>query len=228
MAHLIKVLTHLKALTTLTLDENNLGRKGMDALGKFALPNMENLTSLSIRNNNICAEGAKALANALPSLKKLTYIDLSGNNIRSEGATALTHAINVIARVKLPDPEKIVDILEKSLHFINNYHTFERGVKASALAASYRMGSDNLLIAHIDLSLNNIHDSGILSILNILTVMPRLNTLSLVGNTIKTKTVRDKLSECINKYPDIIKYNKEDLNITPSIRTRMSRIFSPK
>eukprot|EP00968_Pinguiococcus_pyrenoidosus_P003592 scaffold239_cov226-Pinguiococcus_pyrenoidosus.AAC.1 len=49
-----------------------------------------NETALSLVNNSIGAEGAKALAErGLPSVPQLTQLDLSSNSIGDEGATAL-------------------------------------------------------------------------------------------------------------------------------------------
>ena len=55
----------------------------------------KSLTSINLENNQIGAEGGKALAEGIAVSKSLTSIDLCGNEIGPEGATALGPAIAV-------------------------------------------------------------------------------------------------------------------------------------
>jgi len=49
------------------------------------LPQLNQLTTLELNNNNISDEGVKALALALPQLNQLTTLILLDNNIGDEG-----------------------------------------------------------------------------------------------------------------------------------------------
>ena len=75
----------LPGLAVLTLRDNNIGTEGAKAIAA-SLPG---LTSLDLGNNNIGTEGAKAIAASLPGL---TSLDLGNNNIGAEGAKALLNA----------------------------------------------------------------------------------------------------------------------------------------
>ena len=70
---------NLKNLRTLVVCENNVRGKGAKALAKS--PNLVNLTTLDIGYNTIGAKGARALAES-PNLKNLRTLDITCNQIR--------------------------------------------------------------------------------------------------------------------------------------------------
>jgi Leucine-rich repeat (LRR) protein len=101
----IHFLTHLTALTQLSLESNNIGALGAQAIallsnltyldlrknniqdsGTHTLTQLTALTHLNLEENNIGALGAQAIA----LLPKLTYLDLKKNNIQDADTHALT------------------------------------------------------------------------------------------------------------------------------------------
>eukprot|EP00962_Isochrysis_galbana_P025283 scaffold7764_cov94-Isochrysis_galbana.AAC.1 len=79
-------------LRVLSLGENSIGDEGARALAG-ALPRATALKELDLYNNSIGAEGARALAGALPSATALEKLYLNSNSIGDEGARALAVAL---------------------------------------------------------------------------------------------------------------------------------------
>lgn len=77
--------TEMNSLIELDLSINYIGDRGAAALAEAKLPH---LSVLSLGDNEIGVEGAKALA-ATRTLLQLTALDLRGNTIRRQGRLAL-------------------------------------------------------------------------------------------------------------------------------------------
>jgi Ran GTPase-activating protein (RanGAP) involved in mRNA processing and transport len=90
---------NLVNLISLNLRNNNLGSIGVEAL--FAdSSQLKNLTTLNLAHNDIAAAGAGAIA-ASPHLTNLTTLDLRGNSIGPAGARALADSPNFAKLISL-------------------------------------------------------------------------------------------------------------------------------
>ena len=85
---LIKVFNNDPSLTTLDLNDNEIGDDGAQALA-IALENNTSITEFNLEYNQIGDEGAQALATALQKNNSLTVLNLGYNEIVDEGAQAL-------------------------------------------------------------------------------------------------------------------------------------------
>ena len=72
----------------LSLGENQIGDEGAKAIGKTLQTNTS-LQFLNLDDNQIGNEGAKAIGKALQTNTSLLNLDLSGNQIGNEGAIAI-------------------------------------------------------------------------------------------------------------------------------------------
>mmetsp|Transcript_57571 Transcript_57571/g.182347 ORF Transcript_57571/g.182347 Transcript_57571/m.182347 type:complete len:111 (+) Transcript_57571:2334-2666(+) len=75
-------------------EEELINAKASEAVRKLRDPSWKE-SDLSLRNNKIGVEGAKAVAVALKTNTSLTTLDLSGNDIGAEGAKAVVEALKV-------------------------------------------------------------------------------------------------------------------------------------
>jgi hypothetical protein len=94
IAHLIA--KFMPAVTTLDLEDNNIGAEGAKAIAEALKVNMI-LTTLGLSANSIGDEGAKAIAEALKVNAVLTDLALWINGIGDEGAIAIAEALKVNA-----------------------------------------------------------------------------------------------------------------------------------
>ncbi|HEY7157808.1 MAG TPA: TIGR02996 domain-containing protein [Gemmataceae bacterium] len=127
-AELLASSPSLANLTTLDLQQNNLGAAGMQTLADS--PYLAALTHLDVGSNNLRDTGAKALAES-PHLRRLTVLELAGNGIGGPGLQALATSDNL-------------DRL-RTLKLAGN---FIGGDSVRALAESAHVGR----LAHLDLS----------------------------------------------------------------------------
>jgi internalin A len=82
--------------TSLDLADNDIGAEGAKAIAEH----LPRLTSLNLWGNRIGAEGAKAIAEHLP---QLTSLDLSRNGIGAEGAKAIAEHLPQLTSLDLAD-----------------------------------------------------------------------------------------------------------------------------
>jgi Ran GTPase-activating protein (RanGAP) involved in mRNA processing and transport len=92
--HLAIALEDNTTLTGLNVRSNNICDEGAKALAD-ALKHNTTLASLNVEDNNIGAKGAAELADALRYNRALTYLNLEGNDIGDDGAAALADALKV-------------------------------------------------------------------------------------------------------------------------------------
>jgi hypothetical protein len=130
-----------------------------------------NLTSLDLRNNQITAEGAKAIATALEKNQSLASLNLGWNKITIEGAKAVATAL-----------EKNQSLTSLNLGW--NQITDEGAkVIATALKKSQNLTS-------LDLMGNQITDEGVKVIATTLKEKQNLTSLYLRGNQITDEGVK--------------------------------------
>jgi DNA repair exonuclease SbcCD ATPase subunit len=82
------------SLTKVCLKDNEIGAEGAAALAD-ALKENSAVTKINLNVSQICDEGAAALAEALKLNTSVTYIDLDNNTIGDEGAAALADLLKV-------------------------------------------------------------------------------------------------------------------------------------
>ena len=186
-------LAELTQLTSLNLDDNQIGAEGAASLaalsqltslvlsgnvigdkGAASLAALTQLTSLNLGGNQIGAEGAASLA----ALTQLTSLDLWGNEIGEEGAAVLA-ALTQLTSLDLGDNE-IGDEGAAALAALYQLTTLDLGGNneigdegAAALAALCQLTT-------LDLSGNQIGDEGAVA----LAALSQLTILDLSGNQI--------------------------------------------
>ena len=122
----------------------------------------QQLKSLDINNNDIRAEGTKALSES-PNLKSIEYLDLGQNGLGSDGAKALAQSPNM-----------------ETLKFLrlNNNNIKDAGISDMAISKYFTS------LEHLFLENENwIHSEGAKSIA-VSTAFPLLRTLVLTLNAI--------------------------------------------
>lgn len=117
--------------------------KGLDeeeSLYTFlSLPQLNNLVSLNLWNNNIGINGAKSLGRS-NTLSNLLWLDLGGNNIKDEGVEALVES------------ESLQNL--KDLNLWDNQLS-DAGVKTLASKRGFKK------LSHLNLGANKVSDQGI-------------------------------------------------------------------
>ncbi|WP_353284774.1 leucine-rich repeat domain-containing protein [Wolbachia endosymbiont (group A) of Lasioglossum fulvicorne] len=146
ISELVRFLQSNTHITMLSLWNNKIGDEGAKALA-----NLSNLETLELRSNEMSDEGAKALA----KLSKLERLDLSFNNISDEGTKALAKLSNL-----------------SSLELLGN-KIGDEGAKALAKLSKLK---------RLDLDGNKIGDEGAKALAN--GKLSKLKLLNLRGNKI--------------------------------------------
>jgi hypothetical protein len=158
-------LQFMALVTTLSLWDNSIGDEGAKAIAE-ALKVNEVVTTLDLRGgNNIGDEGAIAIAEALKVNAVVTTLSLGSNNIGDEGAIAIAEALKANA---------VVTILSLGGNSIG-----DEG--AIAIAEALKV---NVVVTTLDLAWNKIGDDGAVAIAESLKVMAAVTTLFLGGNKI--------------------------------------------
>jgi hypothetical protein len=158
-------LQFMALVTTLSLWDNSIGDEGAKAIAE-ALKVNEVVTTLDLRGgNNIGDEGVIAIAEALKVNAVVTTLSLGSNNIGDEGAIAIAEALKANA---------VVTILSLGGNSIG-----DEG--AIAIAEALKV---NVVVTTLDLAWNKIGDDGAVAIAESLKVMAAVTTLFLGGNKI--------------------------------------------
>lgn len=101
---IIKSLLKHHKLTEIDLSHNCISDRGAKAVAKLINNQCKNLKKVTLRNNIIRVEGAKALAYALTHGNKLEELDLRLNRVEDEGGQAIMRALvknNTLKSIRL-------------------------------------------------------------------------------------------------------------------------------
>lgn len=93
LVHIAGALTTNQSLLTLDLEINSIGPKGVEELAAALSEMNSTLTAISLQENNICDEGALALATVLQQSESLGMLDIRTNQITSIGCGAIASAL---------------------------------------------------------------------------------------------------------------------------------------
>lgn len=161
-------LGHLRVLERLTMD-----RCGITTLGAITLSEsihgLNRLAELSLRDNDIEAEGVAAILDGFASHPTLRVFDLSGNSLRLAGAEA------VVER-------------RESLRALERLGLCKVGFRDSAVRVLSGAADSLAALTALDLSTNAITDAGLEPLLEVLLKEPwrsSLKSLNLAGSMIK-------------------------------------------
>ena len=81
-------------MTKLSIRNNNLQDDGIDAIVVAVSENASSgLRFLDVAANNLTSDGAKAIADRLPKMRKLTFLDVAGNNIEDVGMWSIGNVL---------------------------------------------------------------------------------------------------------------------------------------
>ena len=157
------------------------------------LKQMEGQTMLNLRENNICAAGASALAEALKVNKTLTKLSAYSNKIGAAGARAIAEAL------------KVNDTLTELYVWDNNI-----GVRGARAIAESLMVNNTL--TELEVGTNDIGAAGASAIAEALKVNKTLNILSMWRNKIGAAGAR-AIAEALKVNTTLTKVVVDDNNI---------------
>ena len=152
------------SLTSLTLLQNSIGAEGANSLSQ-ALRVNTSLTSLKLRGNSVGADGANSLSEALRINTSLTSLHLFENSIGADGANSLSEALRV----------------NTSLTSLDLRYNSIGAEGANSLSQALRV---NTSVTSLKLSHNSIGAEGANSLSQALRVNTSLTSLKLSQNSI--------------------------------------------
>ncbi|WP_342257080.1 tetratricopeptide repeat protein [Rickettsia endosymbiont of Aspidapion aeneum] len=126
--------------TTLDLRNKNIGAEGAKAIAE-GLKTNNSITLLQLQSNNIGAEGAKAIAEALKTNNSITQLNLCGNYIGDEGAKAIAEWLKT----------------NNSITYLNLYNNKIGDEGAKAIGEGLKTNNS---ITQLNLRANQIGDEG--------------------------------------------------------------------
>lgn len=179
-------LLYLNDLNYLNLADNNICRKSIDTLANN-IYNYKSLVALVLNDNPLYEEGIQSLASGLSRCKKLITLSLNNTNLNYKSAHYLAPALTKLKNIKI-----------LSLSYNTDFFSESMKILASALVQCKE------LIA-LDLSSNNLYNSGGKYLAEVLPQLKNITTLILQENYIG-KSI-DFIIQSLPKMPKLINLN---------------------
>ena len=165
---------------TINLFKNEVGEEGAKTMATI-IKNNPSFISLSISHNNIGNAGVNLIAEALDKHPYLTNLALSGNDIGKDGAMVLAKALQNFSTIQKLD--------------LNGNDMTNDG----CLAIVQELVSQKIPILELDLSYNNISESGALSMIKLLDYNTTLIDLKLKENEMKNEVIGKQIKKLIQR-----------------------------
>ncbi|NWU05840.1 NLRC3 protein, partial [Cephalopterus ornatus] len=153
----------------LSLAENQISNQGAKALARSLLVN-RSLMVLDLRSNSIGPTGAKALADALKKNQILLSLNLQHNTIKEDGATFLAEAL-------------------LTNHRLVTLHLQKNAIGAQGARKIAEALKQNCSLRELILSSNSVGDNGSVALAEALRVNHSLQSLDLQSNSISSAGV---------------------------------------
>ncbi|KAL0242827.1 hypothetical protein GEMRC1_005390 [Eukaryota sp. GEM-RC1] len=187
---LIEALKTNTTVTSVSLWDNSIGAEGARALADVLKINTS-VTSVFVGSDCIGDNGVRALAEALKVNASVTSVNLGYNSIGAEGARALADALKTNTSVTS------VDLEENSIG--------DEGARALADALKV-----NISVTSVDLFKNSIGDEGARALADVLKVHSSVTSIDL-----KENSIRDEGAKAL---ADALKVNtKVDIQYSPQV-----------
>ena len=181
---LVEFLETNQTLTHLNIQHGLIFDLGVTAIGQ-ALQINRTLTHLSLPNNAISGVGATALATSLKSNSVLIFFDLSKNFCGGDSvALALSKAVKSNSSLQYLNFESIFKDLSNPLVFRRRVDDRPRVIGPRGGSALARALCFNCTLTCLDLSRNNINNSGAVALGDALLTNCTLTELYLIENNI--------------------------------------------
>jgi len=195
--HLSTSLKENQTLTSLTLEENNLGNEGAEGIAVCLEPirgRMATLTRLALRKNEIGDKGSLRLAEALRSNSTLVMLDIQENDIGNEGGAAIAAMLGsntTLTEVNLRANDltagvcaQFAGVLESNKHLLE-LNLRRNSLKDEGCATLAKALERNSTLKRLHLSSNLIGNEGCSSLADSLKLNSGLEDIYLEINNIE-------------------------------------------